>query len=118
PIGQLLEFISIVIQIVAVVKEQLRKLRQDFPQRVLVLQLHKCPGAAAVLDWPASFPCYADGITLRWVKRENLLQTNLMLPPIGQVIFVDPRFLPTEVEVPQLDLVRIVVEAHPSRSRD
>src|SRR5438876_4617508 len=58
------------------------------------------------------------GETLRRVKRENLLQTNLMLPPVGQVIFVDPRFLPAEVEVPQLDLVRIVIEAHPSGSPD
>ena len=41
-----------------------------------------------------------------------------MLPPVGQVIFVDPRFLPAEVEVPQLDLVRIVVEAHSSGSSD
>src|SRR5215471_18643851 len=118
PVGKPPELILIVIQIVAVIKEKLRKLRQDFPQRVLVLQFHKCPRAAAVLDWPASFPCHAEGVTLRRVKRENLLQTNLMLPPVGQVIFVDPRFLPVEVEVPQLDLVRIVVEADPSRSRD
>src|SRR5438132_189 len=103
PVGQASEFILVIIQIVAVVKQQLCKLRQDFPQGILVLPLHKCPRAAAVLEWPASFPCDAEGILLRWVKRENLLQTNLMLPPIGQVIFVDPRFLPAEVEVPQLD---------------
>ncbi len=84
---------------------------------MLVLQFHKCP-RAAVLDWPASFPCYTEGIILRRVKRKNLLQTNLMLPPVDQVIFVDPRFLSEEVEVPQLDLVRIVVEADPSGSRD
>src|SRR5258708_1462608 len=41
-----------------------------------------------------------------------------MLPPVGQIIFVDPRFLPAEVEVPQMDPVRIVVEAHPSGSPD
>ena len=41
-----------------------------------------------------------------------------MLPPVGQIILIDPRFLPAEVKVTQLDLVRIVVEAHPSGSPD
>jgi hypothetical protein len=105
----------VIIQIVTMVKEKLCKLRQDFPQRILILQRHKCPRAAAVLDWPTSFPCDAERITLRRVKKENLFQTKLMLPPVGQVIFVDPRFLQAEVEVPQLDLVRIVVKADSPR---
>src|SRR6266516_1455545 len=116
PVGEPPELILIVIQIVIVVKQQLCKLRQDFPQRVFVLQFHKCPRAAAVLDRPASFPRYADGILLRGIKGKNLFQTNLVLLPVGQVIFVDPRFLPAEAEVTQTYLVRIVVEAHPSGS--
>src|SRR6266700_6365844 len=118
PVGQASKFILVIIQIVTMVKQKLCKLWQNLPEGVLVLQLHKCPRATTILDWPTSFPCYAEGITLRRVKRENLLQANLMLPPVGQVIFVDPRFLPAEVEVPQLDLMGIVVEAHPSGSRD
>jgi hypothetical protein len=59
-----------------------------------------------------------NGITLRRVKRENLLQTNLMLPPVGKVIFVDPHFFPAEVEVTQSYLVRIVFEADPPSSPD
>src|SRR5690348_16153585 len=72
PVGQLPQFISIVIQIVAMVKQQLRELRQHLPQRVFVLQLHKCPWAAAVLEWPTSFPCDAEGILLRGIKGKNL----------------------------------------------
>src|SRR5713101_4827878 len=77
PVGQTPEFALVVVQVVTMVKQKLRKLRQDLPQGVLILQLHKCPGAAAVLDWPASFPRYAEGVAFRRVKRENLLQTNL-----------------------------------------
>jgi hypothetical protein len=69
-------------------------------------------------DWPTSFPSYAEGILLRGIEGENLFQTNLMLPPVSQIIFINPRFLPAEVEVPQPDLVRIVVEAHSSGSAD
>src|SRR5438045_1380758 len=36
-----------------------------------------------------------------------------MLPPVGQVIFVDPHFFPAEVEVTQSYLVWIVFEADP-----
>src|SRR5258708_5956351 len=77
PVGQASELILVIIQIVTMVKQKLCKLRQDLPQGVLVLQFHKGLGAAAVLDWPASFPCDAEGIPLRRVKREKLLQTNL-----------------------------------------
>jgi hypothetical protein len=56
-VGQTPEFAMVVVQVVTMVKQHLRKLWQDLPQRIFVLQLHKCPRAAAVLDWPASFPC-------------------------------------------------------------
>jgi hypothetical protein len=56
PIGQASEFILVIVQVVTVVKQQLRKLQQDFPQRIFILQLHKCPRATTILDWPASFP--------------------------------------------------------------
>jgi hypothetical protein len=36
---------------------------------------------------------------LRRIKGKNLLQTNFMLPPVGQVIPIDPRLLGAEVEV-------------------
>ncbi len=75
------------------------------------MQFHKCPRAAAVLEWPAPFPRDAEWIPLRGIKGDNLLRANLMLPPVGQIIFIDPRFLPAEVEVPQPDLVRIVFKA-------
>jgi len=116
PVGQAPELILVIIQIVTVVKQQLCKLWQDFPQGVLVLQFHKCPRTTTILDWPTSFACYAEGIALRGIKGKNLFQTNLMLPPVGQIILIDPRFLPAEMEVPQLHLVRIVIEDHPSRS--
>src|SRR5690242_11491855 len=83
PIGQASELALLVVQIVTVVKQQLCKLRQDFPQKVLVLQFHKCPRAATLLDRPTSFPCDAEGIPLRGIKGKNLFQTNLMLPPVG-----------------------------------
>ena len=83
PVGQASEFILVIIQIVTMVKQQLCKLRQDLSQGVLVLQFHKCPRAAAVLEWPASFPCDAEGILLLGIKGQNLFQTNLMLPPVS-----------------------------------
>src|SRR5712692_6216543 len=67
PVGQASELVLGIIQIVTVVKQKLCKLRQDFPQGILVLQFHKCPRAATLLDWPASFPCYTDGIMLRGI---------------------------------------------------
>jgi hypothetical protein len=118
PISQLSQLISIVIQVVTVVKQKLRKLRQDFPQRVLVLQCHECESAATLFDGPTAFARHTHGITFRRVKRENLLQTNLMLPPVRQIILIDPRFLTAEVKVMESYLMRIVVEADPSRSPD
>ncbi len=63
-------------------------------------------------DGCPSFACQADGVTLCWIEGQDLLQTNLMLPAIGQVIFVYPAFFATEVEVRELHLMRIVTEAY------
>src|SRR5437879_3109061 len=68
PVGQASEFILVIIQIVLVIKQQLCKLRQDLPEGILVLQLHKCPGTAAVLEWPAPFPCNANGVLLGGIE--------------------------------------------------
>src|SRR6266699_2399373 len=104
PVGQASEFLLVIVQIIVVLKQKLRKLGQDFPLGILVLQLHERPWSTTILDGPTAFACCAERITLLWVKGENLLQTNLVLPPVRQVIFVDPRFFAAEVEVTQLDL--------------
>jgi hypothetical protein len=41
-----------------------------------------------------------------------------MLPPVSQIIFIDPRFLPAEVKVVESYLVRIVVEAEAANPPD
>src|SRR6266849_6313501 len=70
PVGQASEFILVIIQIIVVVKQKLRKLGQDFPLRILVLQLHERPWSTTVLNGISPFACCADWITLLWVKGE------------------------------------------------
>src|SRR5438034_10601880 len=65
--------------------------------------------------WGSSFPRQADRVTLCGVKGKNLLQTNLMLPPIGQIILVHPPFFAPEMEVTESHLMGIVAEADSAR---
>jgi hypothetical protein len=95
-----------------VVKQQLRKLRRDFKERMFVSQRHERPGATAILKWGSSFPCYTAGVAFCGIKGKNLLQANLMLPAIGQVILIHPSFFAAEVEVIESHLMRIVAETY------
>src|SRR5467141_3715825 len=45
------------------------------------------------------FPARQTGKGFLWIKGKNLLKTNLMLPAIRQIVFVDPVFFAAEVEV-------------------
>lgn len=77
---------------------------------VLILQLHKCPRATAVLKGSAPFARYAERILLCRVKGENLFETKFMLPPIRQVVLIQPGLFRPEVKVAELYLARIIVE--------
>jgi hypothetical protein len=61
-------------------------------------------------DGGTSFPCCTNRIRLRGIKRENLFETNLVLPPIGQVVLIEPRLLEAEVKIMEVNLARIIVE--------
>src|SRR2546425_10322165 len=56
------------------------------------------------------FPATQRGVTLCRIQGKNLLQTNLMLPPISQVILVSPPLFVAEMEVTESHLMRIVAE--------
>jgi hypothetical protein len=104
-----------VVQVITVIEQELRKLRQNFPQGIRILQFHEGQWAATVLEGSASLACGADGILFRGVKRKDLFETNLVLPPVRQIILIDKRFLAAEMEITQLHSMGIVVKAHPSR---
>ncbi len=112
PVTQPPKLLSIVVQFVAVLKQQLRKLRRDFKEGMLVSQRHKRPRATAILKWGPSFPRRTDGVKLCRFQGQNLLQVNLMLPAISEVIFVNPAFFAAEVEDTESHLMRIVAEAY------
>src|SRR5690348_2752656 len=88
---------------------------------MLILQLHERPWSTTILKRSASFACGADGILLCRVKGKNLFKTNFMLPPIGQVVLIQPCLLEAEVKITESDLARIIVEddatnsSHPIR---
>lgn len=69
------------------------------------------PKTTTILDGSLPFARYADGVTLCRVKGKNLFETNFVLPPVGQVILIDPLFLAPEMEITQLHLMGIIVEA-------
>src|SRR2546425_5522658 len=61
PVAQPLKLILILVQFVTMFKQKLRKLRRNFPERMLVSQGHERPGATAILKWGSSFPRHTEG---------------------------------------------------------
>jgi hypothetical protein len=68
----------------------------------------------SIFDRRSPFSCQTDEVILCWIKGKKLHQAKLMLPPIGQVIFVDPAFFAAEMEISKLDLIRTVTKPHSS----
>src|SRR5947209_426724 len=105
PVAQPSKFILIVVQYIAMIKQQLRELRSHFKEGMLVSQRHERPGATAILKWGSSFPCYTNGVVLCGIKGKDLLQANFVLPAIGQVVLIPPSFFEVEVEVAEPHLM-------------
>jgi hypothetical protein len=118
PVSQASELLLVILQIILVVKQELCKLRQDFPLRMVVLQLHERPGATTVFKGSTSFACSAHGVRLCRIKGENLFETNFVLPLIGQIVLVQKGLLEAEVKIMEVDLMGIIVEDHATNSPD
>jgi hypothetical protein len=116
PVGEASELLLVILQVILVLKQELRKPRQDFPLRMVVLQLHERPGATTVFKGSTPFARSTHGIRLCRIKRKNLFEANVVLPPIPQIILIQKGLLEAEVKITKSDLARIIVEDHATNS--
>jgi hypothetical protein len=80
--------------------------------------LDEFPGAAAVFRRGGSLTGHTDWIGLLCVEWQNTLQTDIVLPIVAKIVFVEKPFPRPEAEVRQADLLGVVIEDGPTHVID
>ncbi len=68
----------------------------DIPHGIFLLQRHESPGTSAVFGRCGSGAADTDRISLFGVKRQFLLDPNLVLPSIDEVVLIEKAFIKTK----------------------
>jgi hypothetical protein len=59
------------------------------------------PRLAAVFGWRSASAAAADGVMPTWLERQDLLESHVVLPAVGEVVLVDKALTGAEAKVGQ-----------------
>jgi len=98
--------------------EQLQQPLGDAKGRVALAQFQERPRPAAVLGWDSAPAANTDWVASPRVERQDVLDPHVVLPAVGEVVFIEEAFTDAQAKVGQAHPSRIVAEADPAVTAD
>ncbi len=94
--------------------EQFQQAVGDTEDRVVLAQFQERPWPAAVLGWRRASAADTDRVVPPWLERQDLLDSHVVLPAVGEVILVQEALTNAQAKVGQAYVSGIVTEADPA----
>jgi hypothetical protein len=95
--------------------DQLHQLISDADNRVPLAELQERQRPTTVLWWHRAPAANAHRVALPWSERQAAFEAHVVLPAIGEVVFVQEPLADAEFKIDQVDLLGIITEADAAR---
>ncbi len=98
--------------------DQLHELIGDADDRVALAQFQNRRWPTTVLWWPCPPPANAHRVASPWIERQDGLDAQVVLPAIGEVVFVDEPLADAQSKIGQMYVPGMVTKADPASAHD